>query len=176
MIALFSQKFVSLIDLLICFCLKSCLNSCLHITVVVGLTSLSWTFYYYQANSFSLINGQKVYFLKRFLSFSKCYVSVAFISGLFVTSALTGSYTSWIWLGCALADPAAAAMLCCWAQLSDVTLRDLISGGFLLLIDVENAKPRRRVALWRWNDGGNKLSETARGINCVLVFPIFTAV
>lgn len=102
--------------------------------------------------SFNFFVSQKGYFLKSFLNFRKCYVSLTFVSSLFVESLSDwrGSYTTWIWPACCAfaAAAAAAAMLCWWAQDSDVTLRDLISGGFLLLIDVENAKPRRRVALW----------------------------
>lgn len=97
----------------------------------------------------TLSNNKSIYFLKSFLSFSKYYVSLEFVSGL-VTKSLSiwiGSYTTWI--ECAPADPAAAAAMLCWcAQLRDVTLRDFMSGGALLLIDDENAKPRRRVALW----------------------------
>lgn len=106
------------------------------------------------------------YFLKSFLSFSKYYVSPAFVSLLIVPSLADcmGSYTTWIWLGGADAVPAAAAAILCWcAQLSDVTLRDLISGGFLLLIDVENAKPRRRVALHRLSMASRKRREEKSG-------------
>lgn len=88
----------------------------------------------------------KIYFLKSFLSFSMYYVSLEFVSGLVDASFSfwIGSYTTWMWLGCAFP---AIAVLCWCAQLSEVTLRDLMSGGVLLLIDDENAKPRRRVAL-----------------------------
>lgn len=94
------------------------------------------------------------YFLKsKFLSLSKYYVSLTFVSGLLddCMSDCNGSYTTWTWLG-TLAVPAGVAILC-WCVIDDEMLRDLIKGGFLLLIEVENAKPRRNVALRGWKHG-----------------------
>lgn len=90
-------------------------------------------------------NSKVHYLLKsKFLSLSKYYVSLTFVSGLLdeVMSDCNGSYTTWTWL----AVPAGVTILC-WCVIDDEMLRDLIKGGFLLLIEVENAKPRRNVAL-----------------------------